>query len=112
MPSVVWETLRFVFGLVLPSALAFAQSCIVIVLLPVCFEITAVVEDLVGTELALMSERAIGAAQFGQKSETRLGFVIGEFLLAVWMTVMATVRAILLVIAPGCVSALGFAVQW
>lgn len=106
-PSVVWATLRFVFGLAgLPSALAFAQSCIAIALLPVCFEITAVVEDLVGTELALRSERVVAAAQFAQKSETRLGFAIGGFLLAVWMIAVATVRAIVLA------SALGFAVRW
>lgn len=95
------------FGLVgLPSALAFAQSCIGIALLPVCFAITAVVEDLVGTELALRSERAVAAAQFGQKSETRLGFAIGEFLLAVWMIAVAAVRAIV------HASALGFVVRW
>lgn len=106
-PSVVWATLRFAFGLAgLPSALAFAQSCIAIALLRVCFEIAAAVGDLVGTESASGSERAVAAARFGQKSETRLGFAIGGFLLAVWAIAVAVARAIVLA------SALGFVVQW
>lgn len=109
--SVEWGTLQFVFGLALPSALAFAQSYIVIGMLPVCFEITIVVEDLARTESKLRSERATAAAQFGQKSETKCGFVIGEFLLAFWMIVAATVMVILLVFAHGYASALGFAVK-
>lgn len=87
------------------------QSCIVIVTLPACFEIAIVVEDLVRTELALRSGKVFAAAQFGLKSETRLGFGIGEFLLAVWVIVAATGRPILLVIAPGCVSAFEFVAQ-
>lgn len=109
--SVVWEPLQFVFGLALLSAVAFAQSCIVIGSLPVCFELTTVVVDLARIESALRSETAIAVAQFGQKSETRHGFEIGEFPLAFWVIVAAIVLVILLVIAHGYVSALGFAEQ-